>query len=110
MGQVVSSYCNFLHSLKKAQFHTHTVWKAHPDRLLRALLSPEEAAGASLLQWLYNTLAPFPGVGRAGELLNPAWTHGLGPGLLPLEQLGTHLQALAASRPAQPVSLCIEEL
>lgn len=89
----------------------HTVWKAHPDRLLRALLSPEEAAGASLLQWLYNTLArsiPWGGEGwRAAEPSVDSWTRAwtLAPGA------AWHAPSGSPSiSPAQPVSLCIEKL
>ena len=84
---------------QKAQLHTHTVWKAHSDRLLEVLLSPEEAlAGARFFVgmvvikcagWCHRRL--HSGAGRAADT-TPDPQDGLigmdsGPGLSPLEQL-----------------------
>lgn len=89
----------------------HTVWKAHPDRLLRALPSPEKAL-RPLLQWLYNkTLAPFCGWGNGG-LLKPFLTPGRlisidsEPGLSLLEQLW-HLRHVQRGSPAPSQSYAL---
>lgn len=62
---------------QKAQLHVLTVWKAHSDRLLEALLSPEEAlAGAHFFvgtvvrkcaAWCCQSLPTLWGGGRGGE-------------------------------------------
>lgn len=89
----------------------HTVWKAHPDRLLRALPSPEKAL-RPLLQWLYNkTLAPFCGVGewRAAETIpDPGRLISIDsePGLSLLEQLW-HLRHVQRGSPAPSQSYAL---
>nr|KAF6328935.1 hypothetical protein mPipKuh1_008269 [Pipistrellus kuhlii] len=111
VGQVVSSYCNFLTNKKHKLHSRHAVWKAPPDRLLRAGTAEASGGCRGLCGGGYTTRLLHPlgwGGWRAAEPSVDSWTRAWTPA--PGAAWPAPPGSRSVSAPPSQSGLCIEKL